>query len=128
MLRPGFLSAAFLTHRSFCSDVLLIANRHFILLCVSIRHGIVAGFIRSSASAVLLFYVLDPVLLLNFCRVDVFICIVCERDDAVLVASVAFLFLLRHHPSRSQVACHGPTVLCLLQEVQGVALHGAVLR
>ena len=55
VLWPGFHSAAFLAHVSFGSDVILIANRHFILLCVSIQHGILAAFIRSSASAVLLF-------------------------------------------------------------------------
>ena len=46
-LNPGFHSAAFLTHRSFGGDAILIANRHFILLCISIEHGILAPLIQS---------------------------------------------------------------------------------
>ena len=55
MLRLGFHSAAFFAHRSPGSDALLIAKRHFNLLCVSIQHGILAAFILSTAVAVLLF-------------------------------------------------------------------------
>ena len=36
VLRPGFHFAAFFVHRSSGSDAILIARRHFILLCVSI--------------------------------------------------------------------------------------------
>ena len=54
VLRPGFLSAASLAHLSFGSDATLIASQHFILLCVSIQHGILAFFVHFSASAVLL--------------------------------------------------------------------------
>ena len=42
VLNPGFHSVAFLAHRSFGGDAILIANRHFILLCISIEHGILA--------------------------------------------------------------------------------------
>ena len=42
VLNPGFHSAAFLAHRSFGGAAILIANRHFILLCISIEHGILA--------------------------------------------------------------------------------------
>ena len=55
MLRPGFHSAAFLAHLSFGSDAILIAKRHFMLLCVSNQRGIFAVFILSTAAAVLLF-------------------------------------------------------------------------
>ena len=47
VLNPGFHSAAFLTHRSFGGDATLIANRHFILLCISIEHGILASLFQS---------------------------------------------------------------------------------
>ena len=47
VLNPGFHSAAFLTHRSFGGDTILIANRHFILLCIPIEHGILAALIQS---------------------------------------------------------------------------------
>ena len=46
VLNPGF-HAAFLTHRSFGGDAILIANRHFISLCISIEHGILAPLIQS---------------------------------------------------------------------------------
>ena len=36
---PGFHSAAFLTHRSFGGDAILIANHHFIFLCISITES-----------------------------------------------------------------------------------------
>ena len=42
-------------HRSSSIDAILIARRHFILLCVSIQHGTLAAFIFSMAVAVLLF-------------------------------------------------------------------------
>ena len=85
ILRPRFYSAAFLAHRFSGSDVSLIANRTFILLCVSIQHGILAAFIRSSVSAVLSPHVFDPLFLFNFCCVDFFISIIHDRDVAVLV-------------------------------------------
>ena len=55
VLRPGFHFAAFFAHRSSASDSILIAKRHFILLCVSIQHWILAAFILSTAIVVLLF-------------------------------------------------------------------------
>ena len=55
VLRPGFHFAAFFVHRSSNCDATLIAKRHFILLCVSIQHGIFAVFILSTAISVLLF-------------------------------------------------------------------------
>ena len=55
MLRLGFHSTAFFAHLSFGSDAILVAKRHFALLCVSIQHGILASFILSTAEAVLLF-------------------------------------------------------------------------
>ena len=53
VLRPGFHFVAFFAHRSSGSDAILIVKRHFILLCVSIQHGILAAFILSTAAAVL---------------------------------------------------------------------------
>ena len=47
VLHPGFHSAAFLTHRSFGGDAILIPNRHFIFLCISVEHGILALLILS---------------------------------------------------------------------------------
>ena len=44
----------FFVHRSSGSDAILIAKRHFILLCVSIQLGILADFILSVAAAALL--------------------------------------------------------------------------
>ena len=38
--RPGFHFAVFFVHGLSGNDAILIANRHFILLCVSIQHGI----------------------------------------------------------------------------------------
>ena len=55
VVRLGFDSDAFLDHRSSGRGTILIANLHFIFLCVSIQHGIFAAFICSSASFVLLF-------------------------------------------------------------------------
>ena len=55
MLRPGFHFAAFVAHRLSGSDAILIAKRHFILLRVSIQHGILAAFILSTVVVVLLF-------------------------------------------------------------------------
>ena len=48
-------------HRSSGSDAILIAKRHFNLLCVSTQHWILAAFILSTAVAVLLFmYSIQP--------------------------------------------------------------------
>ena len=55
VLRLGFHVAAVFAHRSFGSDAILVAKRHFTLLCVSIQHGILAAFFLSTAIAVLLF-------------------------------------------------------------------------
>ena len=52
--RPRFHFAAFFAHRLSGSDAIFIAKRHFILLCVSIQHWILAAFILSAAVAVLL--------------------------------------------------------------------------
>ena len=51
----GFHFAAFFSHRSSGNDAILIDNRHFNRLCVSIQHGILAAFVFSTAVAVLLF-------------------------------------------------------------------------
>ena len=55
VLMLWFHFAAFFAHRSSGNDAILIANRQFILLFVSIQHGILAAFIFSTAVAVLLF-------------------------------------------------------------------------
>ena len=55
VLRPGFHVAAFFLHSSSGGDAILTARRHFILLCDSIQHGILAVFILSMAIAVVLF-------------------------------------------------------------------------
>ena len=53
VLRPGFYYAAFFVHSSSGSDPILTARRHYILLCVSTQHGILASCILSMAIAVL---------------------------------------------------------------------------
>ena len=86
MLRRGFRSAAFFAHGSSGSDAFLTANHHFILLCVSIQHGILAAFILSTATVVLLFMYSIHSFLFNFSCVNFFIGIIHEGDVAVLVA------------------------------------------
>ena len=53
-LSPGFYLAAFFVHLASECDAILMANLHFILLWVSIQHGMLAARILSSASRVLL--------------------------------------------------------------------------
>ena len=61
VLRPGFHFAAFFAHRSSGNDAILTANRHFILLRVSIQQGILAAFILSTAAdAILFMYSIQP--------------------------------------------------------------------
>ena len=52
--RPGCQLKILLVHLSFGRNAILLAIRHFILLCVSIQKGIFIFFIYSSASLVLL--------------------------------------------------------------------------
>ena len=54
VVRPGFHFATVLAHRSSGCDAILTAKRHFILLYISIQHGIWAAFV-----AVLLFTMLN---------------------------------------------------------------------
>ena len=61
MLRPGYNFASFFVHLVFGCEAILNANLHFIFLCVLMQQGILAALIFSSASFVLLFYVLDPI-------------------------------------------------------------------
>ena len=86
MLRPGFHFAAFFVHLVSGCEAILIANIHFIFLCVSIQQGTLAALIFSSASFVLLFMCSIPIFLFNFCRVDVFVSVIHERNFTVLVA------------------------------------------
>ena len=86
MLRPEFHSAAFLAHLSSGIDAILIANLHYILLCVSIQQGIFAIFGCSVAAAVLL-HVFDTFFFFSFACVNLFIGLIHERDVTVLVAN-----------------------------------------
>ena len=118
-LRPGLHSAAFFFHLVSGCEAILIASLHVILLCVSIQHGILAAFIRSSASAVLLFYVFNSVLLFNFlpCRFHLYRlrrrrrctgrnpCWINFPLQFRLRSFCGFLFLLHLHPSRYLFVC-----------------------
>ena len=72
VLRPGFHFAAFFVHRSSGSNAILIARRHFILLCASIQHGI---WLISSFQwlSLCFFHVFNPFFLFNFNCVNLFI-------------------------------------------------------
>ena len=86
VLRPGFHFAAFFAHRSSGSDASLIPKRHFILLCVSIQHGILTVFILSTAVAVLVFMYSIQSSSSFFAGVSLLTCVTHEGNVAVLVA------------------------------------------
>ena len=86
MLSSRFHPAAFITHLSCGKHAILIANLHFILLCVLIQHWFFAVFVRSLAFTVLLFTYPIHFSFFYFCCVNFFIGIVLEGDVAVLIA------------------------------------------
>ena len=61
MLSSGFHPAAFAAHLSSGHDAILIASLHFILLCALIQRWMFTVFIRSTASSVLLQFLLSSV-------------------------------------------------------------------
>ena len=77
----GFHSAAFFAHRSSGSDAILIADRHFILQCVSIQHGIWAAS-SFQLQKPCFFSCIHQFFLFNFCCVNFFIGIIHEGDVA----------------------------------------------
>ena len=93
-MRPGFHSATFFPNALLAAMLFasLIATSFF---CVCFGpawdFGCIHPFFRSKCAS---FYALDPVLLLNFCRVDFFICTVCEGIVAVLVANPCWSYFL----------------------------------
>ena len=120
VLRLGFHSATFFPNALLAAMLFasLIATSFFyVCFGPASDFGCIHPFFRSKCAS---FYVLDPVLLLNFlpCR---FLHLYrlrrnrrCLGRKSVLeslplhfrLQSCDFLFLLRHHPSRSQVVCH----------------------
>ena len=86
VLRSGFHSAAFFPHRSSGSDAILIANLHFILLCVSIQHGVFGCFHPFNGCRCASLHVFNPFFLFNFSCVNLFIGIFHAGDVTVLIA------------------------------------------
>ena len=97
VLNPGFHPAAFLTHRSSGGDAILIANRHFILLCISIEHGILAPLIQSLCLSLL--QKRSRYLGRNRCQC-------CFLLVFRFRSSLGFLFFLKCRFSDFHVACH----------------------